>query len=81
MNKHLPSLKSQNQPHGPGRQRRLSFFLWIRDCAIKSLHAGGGLALAAVGLVPFSARAAEFTVDTLSDNDADGSTLREEIFF
>ena len=79
MSKYLPSLKNPSQSCGPGRQRRLSFFLWIRDCAIKSFHARGGLALAAAGLLPLSAGAADFTVDTLSDNEADGFTLREAI--
>ena len=38
MNKYLPSLKNNIGPNkgGVGRQRRLSFFLWMRDCAIRS---------------------------------------------
>ncbi|MDP0491792.1 MAG: right-handed parallel beta-helix repeat-containing protein [Verrucomicrobiota bacterium JB023] len=81
MNKHYNSYWSSSEKnHSVGRQRRLSFFLWVRDRAIKQFHERGGLALAAAtALVPATARAAEFTVDTLSDSDADGATLREAI--
>ena len=63
-----------------GRQKRLSFFLWVRDCAIKRIQKYKGLAFcAATSIVPLTTHAAEFTVDTLSDIDDDGSTLREAI--
>lgn len=63
-----------------GRQKRLSFFLWVRDCAIKQLQKHHSLApLAVASMLPLTAHAANFTVDTLSDTDADGDTLREAI--
>ena len=66
--------------HSTGRHKRLSFFLWIRDCALKQFQRHGGLTFCTVAsLVPLTAQAANFTVDTLSDIDADGDTLREAI--
>ena len=81
MNRYLPAIKNSSPSHkqSPGRQRRLSFFLWIRDCAIKSFHKRAGLSLAAASVVPVASQAATFTVDTLSDNDNAGFTLREAI--
>ena len=75
--------RSSKENQSAGRQRRLSFFLWIRDQAIKQFHQRGGLAIAAaaamVAIAPTAANAADFTVDTLSDVDDDGMTLREAI--
>lgn len=71
---------SQAKGHSAGRQKKLSFFLWVRDCAVKRFQKHGGLALCtAASVVPLTAHAANFTVNTLSDNDADGDTLREAI--
>ena len=65
--------------HSTGRHKRLSFFLWVRDCALKQFQRHVSLTFCAVSLVPLTAHAADFTVDTLSDIDADGDTLREAI--
>ncbi|MGE9270469.1 MAG: right-handed parallel beta-helix repeat-containing protein [Verrucomicrobiales bacterium] len=81
MNKHFKNFwnPSTKQPSA-GRQKQASFFLWVRDRAFKQLDKRGGFAIAtAAALSPLSAHAAEFTVDTLSDTDSDGATLREAI--
>ena len=84
MNKKLNShWRSSTENQGAGRQRRLSFFLWIRDQAIRQFQQRGGLAVAAaaamVTLAPAAADAAEFTVDSVADDDGAGLTLREAI--
>ncbi|WP_411844622.1 choice-of-anchor Q domain-containing protein [Roseibacillus persicicus] len=81
MNKHsTPHWRSPSINQSAGRQRRQSFFLWIRDRAIKEFHQRGGLALStAAVMIPAAGQAANFTVDTLSDVDADGATLREAV--
>ena len=81
MNKHSHSFShSIAKGHSIGRQKRFSFFLWVRDRAMKQLQQHGGLIIcAAASLAPLTAHAADFTVDTLSDVDADGNTLREAI--
>ena len=79
MNKHLTSYwRSSSRNHSAGRQKRLSFFLWIRARAIKQFQERGGLALTAAVLAPVAAQA-QLVVDTLSDDDAAGFTLREAI--
>ena len=81
MNKHLPSLKNTvgSKKCGPGRQRRLSFFLWIRACAIKSYQRNRSLCLSSFALFPLTLEAAVFEVNTLSDSSAAGLSLRSAI--
>ena len=75
MNKHLPSLKNTvgSKECGPGRQRRLSFFLWIRACAIKSYQRNRSLCLSSFALFPLTLEAVIFEINTLTESSLRGA--------